>query len=77
MLQIQVVPVLQKEGDKGVEVRIRKNEKLEVTSHSTWGLSMDSRLLGLTQWPMDNGYCSVVEVKQVQEFNIKKFMENM
>lgn len=77
MLQIQVVPVPQKGGDKGVEVKIRKNGKLEVTSHSTWGLSMDSRLLSLTQWPMGNGYCSVVEVKQVHEFNIQQFMENM
>ena len=76
MLQIQVVPVPQKGEDKSVEVRIRKNEKLEVASHSTWALSVDNRLLSLGQWPVDKGHCGMVEVKHVQEFNILKFLEN-
>lgn len=70
-----MVPVPQKGEEKSVEVRIRKNEKLEIASHSTWGLSVDNRLLNLGQWPIDKGHCGVVEVKHVQEFNFHKFME--
>ena len=72
------MPLPQKGEERPIEVRFRKNEKFEITSHSTWGLNVDNRLLNLLgQWPIDKAHCGAVEVKHVQELNLHKFVNNM